>query len=120
MINLPVIPIASTVVVFHEDGECRPPTGVKVQSHQVFLEDCDFGESLEDGKVEFEYYENAKNEFTLPAEFFEKEHAKQVWRVWVDGQLTTDYEVDGNSIRFHNELGAHQKVSIKVSLIKAI
>lgn len=119
-VKLPVAPLASTLVVKFQNGECRPPDKVKIVGLAIDLEECEFGSSVDNGNITYSYVSSIQNTFELDPSFFEMEHKAEIWRVWIDGQLITDYTVDGNKVTINAKLNYLNKVEIKVSLLKAI
>lgn len=111
-------PIPQSIVLLVGGAECKIPELQVSSENELAMGGCDYVGTSEQGVLKYRYVAERFQEFSLPDEGFNVPHDVQVWSVWIDGELTTDYTIDNHKIRLGVLPLSGQTVKVSVALLK--
>jgi hypothetical protein len=110
---LPQLPISNTLKAVGGQQTCLPPN-LAVTGSTVNLMGCNFADNVTQATVSYSYVGATYQDFALNVAKIPDPADYQVWTVWVNDVVTTDYTRSGNVIRFANPLPVGSVVRIQL------
>lgn len=117
VIKLPVPPVS--IAVTTEKGACDA-SEFTVNENLVDLQECQAIDDAELVTLKYEFVSIVHSAFAFEREFLQKPHQAQIWRVWIDDSLTTDYEIHDGSVVLNSPPGPGVQIKVQVSLLRGI
>jgi hypothetical protein len=119
-VSLPQTPMPGTVQVAVGQSYCERST-VRVSGNLVDWAECTIGASNASvGLVQYSYVEKAGMRFAIDPTFLATPHVIEIWKVYVNGNLVTNYQVVNHAVEFSQPFVNGTEVLVQVQLIRSI